>query len=378
MQAHCRLREWLVADTLPVWCEDGYDRINGGFHERLSFDRKPVVAEGKRILVQARQCFAFAAFGAEVPNGTERARDGYRFLIAKGAHPDGGWRHRVAGDGAPSDDSRDLYDQAFVMFASAAAFGTLGLDAALGHARGTLEYLDRERAHPAGGYTENVPADGSAWTGPRRQNPHMHLFEALLALYEVSGEGMFLARAAQLFELARRRFVVDGTLREYFTDALTPVPGDIGQIVEPGHHLEWAWLLHRYASHADDPAAIQLAATLYAFALDHGYDAVSGGLHDEVLSDGTVRRDDRRLWPQTEALKAHAAWYEETGDIAARARIEAGIGYLMAAHLRGPKGTWQEHLHADGVNFYGSCPASSLYHLGFAVTELDRVLSIGP
>ena len=368
MPAHRRLREWLVADTLPVWCEAGYDQINGGFHEKLTFDGNPITKEGKRILVQARQCFAFAAFGAEVPGGAERAKGGYRFLIAKGAHPDGGWRHRVTAEGAPLDDSRDLYDQAFVLFAAAAAYRALGIEEALDHARETLAYLDHERAHTAGGYTENVPADGDTWSGPRRQNPHMHLFEALLALYEVSGEANYLDRAERLFTLARQRFIVDGTLREYFTDSLTPAPGETGRIVEPGHHLEWAWLLHRYAFHADDPSATRVAATLYDFAIEYGYDAATGGLLDEVSCSGGVLRDDRRLWPQTEALKAHAAYYEETGEPAALERIEAGIDYLMNAHLRGRKGTWHEHLRADGRNFYGSCPASSLYHLGFAVT----------
>lgn len=44
----------------------------------------------------------------------------------------------------------------------------------------------------------------------------------------------------------------------------------------------------------------------------------------------------------------------------------------MQHHLVDGAGKWHEHVRADGANFYGSYPASSLYHMGFAVAELDR------
>ena len=64
-----RLREWLLADTLPVWLEKGYDRANRSFHERLNLDFSPVTEGGKRVLVQARQRFALQpgmALNAEI------------------------------------------------------------------------------------------------------------------------------------------------------------------------------------------------------------------------------------------------------------------------------------------------------------------------
>ncbi|MED5573729.1 MAG: AGE family epimerase/isomerase, partial [Pseudomonadota bacterium] len=121
------------------------------------------------------------------------------------------------------------------------------------------------------------------------------------------------------------------------------------------------------------PAAAALAGNLYEFSLTHGYDAVSGGLHDEVTACGDVYRDDRRLWPQTEALKAHVARLQDAGDDAARNRLEGGIESLFRYHLMGPPGGWREHINSDGENFYGSYPASTLYHLAFAVGELERI-----
>lgn len=373
MWDHSRLRNWLVAKTLPLWADKGRDRRYGGFHEKLDFRQTPIRDDGKRIMVQARQCCVFALFAGELPDAPNAAASGFDFMLVHGAHPEGGWRHRVAQDGSPQDDSRDLYDQAFALFAAAWMHAVFGREDSLSAASATLDYLDVERAHPSGGYSENILAGGSLAPGPRRQNPHMHLFEAILALFYATGDDAYLERAKVLFDLARSKFIVDGTLREYFTDELDPVPGTMGTIVEPGHHMEWVWLLHRYAALTDDRRATETAARLYTFALDHGYDATSGGLLDEITSTGAVHQDSRRLWPQTEALKGHLARLEYADDGTAAARIDAGLDSLLRHHLVGGGGNWHEHIRADGTNFYGSLPASSLYHLSFAVAELDRV-----
>ena len=373
MSDHSRFREWLVAETLPIWLDKGCDRRDGGFHEKLNFDLTPITNEGKRVMVQARQCYVFAVFAGELPEAPSAAASGFDFLLSYGAHPEGGWRHRVARDGSPQDDSRDLYDQAFVLFAAAWMYAAFGRKDALSAAKETLEYLDARRAHPSGGYSENILPGGDLAEGPRRQNPHMHLFEAVLALFEATGDDTYLARAEALFDLARTKFIVDGTLREYFTDGLDPIKGTMGKIVEPGHHMEWVWLLHRYAALTDDRRAVESATGLYNFALDHGYNATSGGLLDEVTSIGAVHRDSRRLWPQTEALKGHLVRLEHADCGTVASRIDAGLDSLWRHHLVVGGGNWHEHIRADGTNFYGSLPASSLYHLSFAVAELDRV-----
>ena len=368
-----RLRDWFVADALPVWLEKGYDRQNQSFHERLNFDFTPITCDGKRVLVQARQVYTYSFFANSIDGASDAAQSAFEFMYTKCRHPTGGWRHRVTREGAPLDDSRDLYDQAFAVFAGAMAYRATGREEALAVAVDTLEYIEAERAHPAGGYTELVSADGSVHEGLRRQNPHMHLFEAVLALFEVTGDDSFLQRAERLYELTRSKLIVDNTLREYFTDTLEPAPGYLGEIVEPGHHMEWVWLLHRYAKVTQTPAATVLAGTLYDFVLAYGYDTRTGGLYDELTTRGELHCRHRRLWPQTEALKAHVARLEHTSDDLAEARITDGISNLFKYHLIGAPGSWREHIRQGGENFYGCYPASSLYHLAFAVGELERI-----
>ena len=76
------LREWLVEKTLPVWLARGIDHDCGGFHEKLAFDLTPVVDEGKRAMVQARQCYVFAGPGAHLSGASAAAKGGFEFLRA--------------------------------------------------------------------------------------------------------------------------------------------------------------------------------------------------------------------------------------------------------------------------------------------------------
>ena len=61
----------------------------------------------------------------------------------------------------------------------------------------TLKYLDLYFTSPTGGYFTVLPPEFER----RDQNPHMHLFEAMLAWHDVTGEAQFLARAGEISTL---------------------------------------------------------------------------------------------------------------------------------------------------------------------------------
>ena len=55
--------------------------------------------------------------------------------------------------------------------------------------------------------------------------------------------------ADEIVALCLDRFIDRDTaaLREFFASDWTPVSGVQGEVVEPGHHYEWAFLLDRWA-----------------------------------------------------------------------------------------------------------------------------------
>lgn len=363
-----RFADWLHGRTIPYWLEHGVDRGDGGFHEKLDPERQPVADAGKRVMVQARQLYVAADHALLTGSAEARAAadSALGFLRGHCRHPDGGWRFRVARNGSPQDDTRDLYAHAFVLFAQAWHHRLDPNGGAAADAAATLAFLDDVMTHPAGGYHEALDAAGQPIGGMRRQNPHMHLFEAFLEWITISDDPVWRARAEAMATLFETRFCVDGTLREFFTGDLQPLDSDEGRLVEPGHHYEWSWLLHRYESLTGDSRLAAIADQLYRFAERYGIDPATGGIIDSIDCTGAVVQDSRRLWPQTEAIKAHAARQST-------ARLTAQIDALLTGHLDGmPDGAWREHLDTEGALLVAGLPASSLYHLTMAAAELRR------
>ena len=268
------------------------------------------------------------------------------------------------------DPAADLYDQAFVLFALAWHARLTGKAEPLARARRTLEWIGAHMAHPPAGLRNVLPHEA----GPRQQNPHMHLLEAVLALHETTGDGFYAEQAHGLASLFHRHLFdpVTGTLGEFFTDVWAPAPGEVGSHVEPGHHYEWVWLLdqHERLTGMDASASI---ARLYDFARRHGTDPGTAMVWDAVGRDGAARQRTTRLWPQTEALKAHIAMMRRGGDGALIVPVVRNIGTRFLSGC--PEGVWIDQLDAAGVAASKAVPTSSFYHLFMAFAELDGMAS---
>ena len=276
-----QLRAWLCDHALPLWSSAGRDGGTGGFIDNLSAEGDPLQDAPLRLRVQARQIYVYShahllgwtpAAGQITP--LEAATSGFDFMCRHYWRDDpGGFVYAVGGDGAITDPRVELYEQAFALFACAWYARASGDNGAITWARRILEFLDTHLADPAaGGYSENLSRDL-----PRRQNPHMHLLEALLALHHAIGSGDALARAGTIVELFRHKFFDPdtGTLGEFFDPAWNPVEGTAGQIAEPGHHYEWSWLLYHYGAASGDDCSAE-AEVLYRFAEQHGIDRDPG------------------------------------------------------------------------------------------------------
>ncbi len=365
-----RLGAWFRGEVLPLWIETGYDHARDGFHEALDFGGRPLADAERRVRVQARQIYVMSRVGElGWRDGAEPlAQAGFEYLLQR-ACPDAGARgcvHRLSADGEVVDDKRDLYDQAFLLFACAWRWRVAKDPRARETADRTLAFMEEELASPHGGWRES-----DAGASPRRQNPHMHLFEAFTALFETTAEERFAAYADHVFAIFTEKFFDrrNGVLREYFTDALEPAPGDAGRRVEPGHMAEWAALLDRYARIRMRDVG-DLPARLFASAREIGTSPTAPFLVDAVTL-GEPPRGSRRLWPQTEFLKAAAA-LAAIGDAEAGEAAADMVEALTTSYLDAPKkGLWTDQYDGDGRPCAANVPASILYHLIDAVIALE-------
>lgn len=380
------LRDWLAGTVLPFWESTGYDSRHGAFFEKLDLDGTVSAEDYTRLRVQARQIYvcAHADILGLSTGGLARAQDAFGFLQRHAwdaTH--GGWFHRLRRDGRPLDRTRDFYDHAFMLLALAWLYRASGEDEVLQTARKTIAFLDEnlrlERGGAFDGYAEQR-GEGAPQTPPlRRQNPHMHLFEALLALYEATGDAEWIDRAAALRGLFDSRFfcAASGQLAEFFDADWQETTVDGSFVREPGHHFEWIWLLHRYGQLSGDDGVLQAMERLFDWAWAKGIDRRAEGIfgaYDAVDPEGLVLQGgSKRLWPQTEALKACLALSERSGHPEAAAAIAPLLRSFFTHFVGLDHALWRDQLDGAGAMIAKAVPASSLYHLFLAIVEVLRV-----
>lgn len=366
-----RVSGWLHGQALPLWASAGIDPSGNGAWEALDHQGRPLGTRDKRLRVMPRQAFVFARAAQDERRDEKRAekrdKTGNRdylalaqslfdFAMRRGTEPEtGNLAARLSPDGKILSAPHDLYDLAFMHLAAAALIEAgpgpgPGAGADPGDALAWLDAALDRLAAPRGWHED------AAARQPRRQNPHMHLFEAMTELYRVTGAPRYRTIAEQCLALFTDIFLQPGgRVHEYF--AADWGPHDGAQAVEPGHMAEWIWLLDRYETVIGQGTGVDIAA-LFAQVLA-GRDA-SGLLRDSTLPPAATRR----LWPQTEFLKASLVLRARGMDLPPEARPDAILDRLFAEYLDMPvPGGWYDKRGENGELVSTDMPSSTFYHL---------------
>ncbi len=365
------VRAWIFDQALPYWAAHGVDRLNGGFVEHLDLDGRDAGVPFKRTRAQCRQiyCFTHASLMGWEP-GAEIAAHGWRFLMANGRGEGGAWVRRMGRGGGALDATCDAYDMAFALFAHGWRYRSTNDPRVLESALATVEALDRRLKHPNGlGWRTH---EGAA--GPRAQNPHMHIIEASIELADSTGHPRFKALAQEVLALFLTRFFdrPAGLLREFYAADWSRPDTAEGHIVEPGHMFEWAWILYRAKrvlglDSGDD------ARRLFDTAERIGLAPATALTLDQIDDRGRILAGGSRCWPQTEALKANLAVFENEG-VDRRPGISRCVDNLLDRYLAAkPPGVWIEQFDSSGRPDVDKIPSTTFYHLFLAFSELLRL-----
>lgn len=370
-----RLKTWATGAAYPLWWTVGADHKKGGFFEKLGLEGEPVDGP-RRGRVLPRQIFSFAIAGDLGWTGPwrEAVAHGLSYYLSAYRRPDGLFRTLVGPNGESLDETADLYDQAFALFALAAVAKVLPerAEEVRSIAVQVRDKLFAERKHPVAGFHQTLPP-----TAPLQSNPHMHLFEAMLAWTALDEDPVWRALADEIAQLALDKFIhaESGQIREFFDLDWNPAPGVEGRICEPGHQFEWGWLLLRWGQLAHRADATVAALKMIDAAEAHGVDPARGVAINALLDDFSVHDASARLWPQTERIKAAALAAEIIGDSKYWDMAAAAAEGLLA-YLRTPvPGLWRDKYQPDETFVEEPAPASSFYHIVLAIAELDRVVS---
>ncbi|MCU4675920.1 AGE family epimerase/isomerase [Catenovulum sp. 2E275] len=373
-----KFNEWLIEKAIPLSAEKGINPLNHASYEQFLPTGIIDYEADIRVRVQARQVYVFAmAAGYNwLEYGELTAKSMLDFTEKNAAHPEyaGGFSHLFDSDFNVIDTLFDLYNHAFFFLAYGGLYQASQCDSYLDKAEALYQILEQNFKSEHGGWYEgNYPAPY------RRQNPHMHLFEAFMLLYSLSFQQKWLTRATAMFELFKSYFYDEkqGVLLEFFENNWAAHKSKRGDVIEPGHMLEWVWLLDRYSQLSGEDVTAYLAP-LYKNALTKGM-SDSGLIYKETKVNGLIVDGKKRCWAMTELIKASLVMLKR-GDQTAEQVAADGLSNLMLfySHKLNPQ-TGVDDLYIDEINeqdevSIDKAPASSLYHFVTLAIELKRYL----
>lgn len=370
-----RFQRWLSEQAIPLWSTQGIDSATGAVHERLLANGEVDLGCPKRVRVQARQMFSFTLaeeHGWSVSNH-RLISDIWRFTRIHGHHPKQPqtYVHLLDAADQVADSKQDLYDTAFHLLAAGARYRQYKQAVDLDHANQLLEHIETAFSAENGGWQE-----GDYDAPYRRQNPHMHLFEAFMTLYEATNNGKWLAKAGQIYSLFEKVFYdpKHEVLLEFFDANWNPIEIDGHRVIEPGHMFEWVWLLDWYSKLTGTPVR-HFCEKLYQSGLRTGLDKSSGLIYDATSDTGEPIASTKRMWPMTELLKASlvlAQWQPQIYEQKAADALALLFQYYIDP---APAGAYIDQLDGNNQVLSDVAPASTLYHLVIALVESTNYLA---
>lgn len=300
----------LEANTLATQWKVHAPSSNG--FQRTHFDTRWRAANGNEkvnLTSQARLVYVYAT--AYKLSGDEEfikaLRNAADFMLNQMRRSDeAGWYKSVDRDGAPLNKSVHTYGYSFAIFAMANAYSVTKDSRYLENSISTWKSnvwpgLRAAREWYKSGRFTDSPS-GKSWS----QNPFMHLFEALLELFEVTGSRAVWEDVEAMAKFLQEKLMQKpcGCLPEWYVAAnFSPLDGDETRMYL-GHQVEWAFLLSRAVDLGLAHHYLDTANSLLNFALERGFNRENGGLQATSTMDGKEGNKSYWWWAQAELMRA--------------------------------------------------------------------------
>ena len=325
-------RNWLLdqanglIDFYKPLCRDA----RGGFRDLDDFGRPlptgwPPSAKPSRALfatVRMVHCFALGHLMGR-PGSADIVDHGMDFLWHGHRDTKHGGYHWGTGYAGPSDSTKQAYGHAFVLLAASSAKIVCHPDADRLLDDATNVLLERFWEPEHGAIAEEFNEDWSPIGSYRGQNSNMHLTEACMAAFEATGRQQYLDMALNIADLIIRRITAANGWRlpEHFHRDWTLDANYDRDVFRPfgttvGHWLEWSRLLLQLWELGGRTTAWlpEAAKTLFAKAIEEGWDKDRGGFYFTLDWKGRPRDRDRYWWPCAEGIGAAAFLNAIDGD----------------------------------------------------------------
>lgn len=341
-------------------------------------DWTPVKSDTVSLYQQSRQVFVFLKvyelnndrryLDAAIKSADYMIQNMYDSLTGK-------WTATVKKDAPKLSTTSKSYDTSFALFAMAHMFRVTKEKQYLDIALKTwmLSY-----AWPglnfAKGQFDNRPGkigSNNVWS----QNPLMHLFEALLVLYEVTESQQVFSDIKDIAAFIRDKLIDGrGYLAEYYyTDDFSPIAQSEGGYIEIGHQFEWSALMLSAVRMGLDDSFRELSKILFEYGQKFGVDSSTGHVISRVDYAGLTTDSKAKWWSQAEYMKANLLMMGFFPNEQSRFQenFAMNYGYVLNHFIDQDNGGWVDE------NFKSNIPEKSKKVIGYHAVEFYSKLIEG-
>jgi mannobiose 2-epimerase len=411
----------LTENILPFWEKYGRDRATGGFYGFLGNDNKGDASSPRSVVMTSRHLWAYSAAARSLSDPSWLSMADYAYGALMRDFVDqihGGAYWSVKADGTPEVAKKQIYGEAFAMYALSeyaaalfdfrpnAAESSDTMDSVLDRALSIYDLVETHaRDRKFGGYAEARARDWSPTADlklsgkdidcDKSMNTNLHVMEALTTLLRSlrlvrPSDTKTIARVgeslASLIEITIARILgKDGHLDLYFADDWSPM----GDIVSYGHDIEASWLLWEameelvtiYDSAEKTDSRIDslserlrpIVISMAEVALAEGTDAATGALENEFHGG---RKDRTRVWwCQAEALVGFFNAWQLSRDAKFLDAVMRQWAWICEYQRDGANGDWFASVDPEGKPILAEPKGGNWktsYHNGRCCMELLR------
>lgn len=374
------------------WAAHAVDHEQGGFYGEIKADNTPVKNASKGIILNARILWFFSEAAQEVDNPVycTCAVRAYDYLLAHFIDKKkGGVYWELDATAVPINTKKQVYAQAFTIYALCAYYQLTGDSQALAHALECFNLVEQHAIdHKHEGYLEAFTRDWGVIDDlrlsekdlnyPKSQNTHLHILEAYTTLYQAHPAPEVKAALKyniQLFD----KYMIDRNTHHLrmFMDLEWK---DFSPGYTYGHDIEASWLIAQALESLGDKAyAAELTPTLIKIAQVTVDEAI--GAQGQVIDsyDFSTREtnQDTVWWVQAEALVGFLYAYATTGEEQFYRAAENCWNFIKTYQIDHKNGEWfwlstlnQKNTDSFYKVGFWKCP----YHNGRAMMEAIRYL----
>lgn len=372
-------------NILHFWGSKMVDFENGGFYGQVDgYDQLNREAD-KGIILNARILWTYAAAYRVLGDHNYRilANRAWAYLRERFFdHEKGGVYWMLDFKGNPVDQKKQIYAQAFTIYALAEYCRIQPSERALAEAIELFQFTEQYSWDPEnGGYLEAFDRDWQLLEDLRlsdkdaneakTMNTHLHVLEAYTNLYRVWPKPKLERALRKLIRLFLDRFIdAQGHFHLFFDEHWRLRSHEVSY----GHDIEGSWLLYEAAEVLGDRsllAEVEVASLKMADAALEGLDK-DGGLMNEGSAQGIIDTD-KHWWPQAEALVGLINARYISQDLKYLGYAERVWDFIQDKIIDHEQGEWHWRVSQSGEIIRSedkAGPWKCPYHNGRAMLEL--------